>query len=196
MPPSLGAAFVIGSSQKHSLKRGDMKNNYPKSRTDEIVVQELNGEILVYDLRDNRAMALNETSSAVWRACDGSNSVADIAKKLGSEDIVWLALAELKKEKLIDNIPAAPAELEGLSRRDVIKKVGLGSMIALPIIAGLIAPTAANAASSCVAGGGCTCNAASGGRQGQVCTPSVPCADGSCVCRWSNSGNATGVCGP
>jgi hypothetical protein len=173
-----------------------MKHNYPKSRTDEIVVQEMNGEILVYDLRDNRAMCLNETSSAVWKACDGSNSVADIAARVGNEDIVWLALAELKKEKLIDSMPGTPADFEGLSRREVIKKIGLGSMIALPIIAGLVAPTAANAASSCVAGGACTCNSASAGRQGQACTTSVPCADTNCVCRFANNGNATGVCGP
>src|SRR6476619_4393607 len=150
-----------------------MKHNYPKSRTDEIVVQELNGEVLVYDLRDNRAMCLNETSSAVWRACDGSNSVADIAARVGNEDIVWLALSELKKEKLIDSVPATPERFDGLSRRDVIKRIGLGTMIALPLVAGLVAPTAAHAASTCVAGTTtCTCTGTNTG-QGPPCTPTA-----------------------
>lgn len=171
-----------------------MKHNYPKSRTDEIVVQELNGEILVYDLRDNRALCLNETSSAVWRACDGSNSVADIAARVGNEDIVWLALSELKKEKLIDSIPVTPSQLEGMSRRDVIKKIGVGSMIALPLIAGLVAPTAAHAASTCVVGTGtCTCTGPNTG-SGTVCTPSATTCTTGCVCRFANSGNNNGVC--
>ncbi|MEP7213677.1 MAG: PqqD family protein [Acidobacteriota bacterium] len=173
-----------------------MKQNYPKSRTDEIVVQELNGEILVYDLRDNRAMCLNETSSAVWRACDGSNSVADIASRVGNEDIVWLALAELKKEKLIDGVPSTPEKFDGLSRRDVIKKIGLGSMIALPVIAGLVAPTAAHAASTCVVGAGtCMCAGPNTG-VGNACTATTTSCTTGCVCRFSNNGNNNGVCAP
>jgi len=131
-----------------------MKNNYPKSRTDEIVVQELNGEVLVYDLRENRAMALNETSSAVWKACDGSNSVEDIMKAVGNEDIVWLALAELKNEKLIDAVPERPAKFEGMSRREVLGKIAVGSMLALPVIASLAAPVSAQVTGSC--GGTCS----------------------------------------
>ncbi len=123
-----------------------MKNNNPLGRTKDIVVQELNGEILVYDLRDNRAMCLNETSSAVWKACDGSNTVADIVTKLGNEDIVWFALDQLKKEKLVDYTPETSV-FDGMSRRDVIKKIGLGTAVALPVIAGLVAPPATSAAS-------------------------------------------------
>ena len=158
-----------------------MNTNYPKCRTDEIVVQELNGEILIYDLRDNRAMCLNETSSAVWRACDGSNSVADIAKTVGNEDLVWLALTELKNERLV-NFDDAAVTFTGISRREVIKKIGLGTAVAIPLISSLVAPPAASAAScavvSCNGNGQCngqpvgcrTCNdLPSGG--GRVCGP-------------------------
>jgi len=134
-----------------------MKKNYPKSRTDQIVVQELNGEILIYDLRDNRAMCLNEMSSAVWQACDGSNSVADIAKKVGNEDIVWLALAQLKEEKLIDAVPALSEKFDGQSsRREAVRKIALGSMLALPVIATLVAPPPAAAQSVSCAVVACT----------------------------------------
>ena len=75
-----------------------MGSSKPVSRKNDLVVQEHDGEILIYDLTHNRALCLNETSARVWRACDGINSVEDISKAVGSEDLVWLALAELKKE--------------------------------------------------------------------------------------------------
>lgn len=131
-----------------------MKNKYPVSRKDNLVVQEANGELLIYDLNDNKAYCLNETSSLIWNLCDGKSSISDISRSLGKqlnasvdEGLVWLALEQMKKEKLIQNEVTAPAQYAGLSRREVIKKVGLGSMIALPIISSLIAPTGAEAAS-------------------------------------------------
>lgn len=135
-----------------------MKNQKnPLSRKEDIVVQELDGEVLIYDLKDNKAFCLNETSALVWQMCDGENSISEISKGLSkklnspaNEDLVWLALDQLKKEKLIENEVETPASFAGMNRRDVIKKVGLASMIALPVVAGLVAPTAANAASVCV----------------------------------------------
>ncbi len=104
-----------------------MSNNKPVGRKEDIIVQDLDNEVLIYDLNDNRAMCLNETSAAVWRACDGRNSVADIVKSVGNDDVVWLALAELKKEKLIDYHVETPAKFDGLSRREVIKTIGISS---------------------------------------------------------------------
>jgi hypothetical protein len=72
----------------------------PLSRSQDLVVQELNGELLIYDLRDHRAFALNETSTFVWKACNGETSVEEMGSKLGNEDLVWLALDQLKNEKL------------------------------------------------------------------------------------------------
>ena len=42
--------------------------NNPRRRKDEIIVQELNGEVLIYDLKSNKAICLNEVSSLVWDA--------------------------------------------------------------------------------------------------------------------------------
>src|SRR3982750_1614851 len=119
-----------------------MGSKKPLSRKNDLVIQEHDGEILIYDLTDNRALCLNETSARVWRACDGTNSVEDISRLVGNEDLVWLALAELKKEKLVDHGPAMPEKFGGMSRRQVIRKIGVGSMIALPVIASLVAPMA------------------------------------------------------
>lgn len=92
--------------------------------------------------------------------CDGSKSVGEIseglAKKLdapANEDLVWLAIDQLKKEKLIANGQDLLNNFEGMNRREVIKKIGLASMIALPIVAGMVAPTPAMAASGGIAPG-------------------------------------------
>ena len=153
-------------------------DNRPISRKDDLVVQELNGEVLIYDLRENKAFCLNETSALVWQACDGNRTAGDIGKQLGNEDMVWLALDDLKREKLVEHELATPAKYNGMSRRQVISKIAMGSMLALPVIASLTAPAAAQTG-SCI------------GMCGQtlIC-PSVP----GCMCS-NNSSTNNGTCG-
>lgn len=135
----------------------------PTARQTEVVVQDLKGEVLIYDLKINKAYCLNETSALVYNLCDGNHSVSEIresiARKLKqpvTEDFVWLAIDQLKEDNLLENASEIEVKLKGLSRREAIRKVGLASMIALPLITSLIAPTAAMAASagSCVNPGG------------------------------------------
>src|SRR3954463_4444833 len=155
-----------------------MGTKKPVSRKDEIVVQEIDGEVLIYDLKDNRALCLNETSAMVWRACDGTKSVDDIGKIVGDEDVVWLALEQLKSEQLIDSTPTVSSKFDGLGRREVIKKIGLGAMVALPVVASLVAPTALHAASACVTvTGGCTCSSPTNTPTpaGSPCTAATAC---------------------
>jgi len=142
-----------------------MKREFaPKSRKENLVVQELDGEVLIYDLQTDKAFCLNITSALIWQACDGTRNVAEISRWVGeklntanSEDLVWLALDQLKKEKLIENDEDISNYFEGVSRREVIKKIGLSSMIALPIVSSLVAPMAASAASICGANNGLAC---------------------------------------
>lgn len=134
-----------------------MKKEFtPKSRKDNLVVQEIDGEVLIYDLQNDKALCLNLTSALVWQACDGSKNVAEISEWVGeklnsanNEDLVWLALDQLKKEKLIENGAELNSHFEGLSRREVVKKIGLSSMIAIPVVASLVAPVAAATSSIC-----------------------------------------------
>lgn len=148
-----------------------MKSQKPLCRKDNIVVQELEGEVLVYDLSDNRAVCLNETSALIWQACDGDKTPAEISqfisKKLNApanEDLVWLALDQLKKENLIENGDALPTHFAGMSRREAIKKVGLSSLIALPVIMAVTSPAAAAAGSICGAAylNACVCDLGGG----------------------------------
>ena len=129
-----------------------MKKSLPLNRQEGLVVQELNGEVLIYDIKENKALCLNETSALVWRLCDGENSVTDISQSIGKqlnspadEDLVWLALDQLKKENLIANFEEVVPNYNGLSRREVIKKVGLSTMLAIPVILSLDASALAGA---------------------------------------------------
>jgi hypothetical protein len=124
----------------------------PKSRQSDLVIQELDHEVLVYDLNTHRAFCLNEPSALVWQACDGKTSVSEIAQAVSSklrleinEDFVWLALDGLKKEQLISNGDEITSPFSGISRREVIKKIGFTSLVALPVVSSLVAPSAIHA---------------------------------------------------
>ncbi|MBK7705313.1 MAG: PqqD family protein [Acidobacteria bacterium] len=177
------------------------KNSTPKSRHDELVVQEVDGELLIYDLRNDKAFCLNPTSALVWQACDGKRSVAEInayvSEKLNAEsneDLVWLAIDQLKKEKLFDNGPEVKDYFEGMSRREVIKKVGLASAVMLPIVASLVAPMAIHAASGCLTGTPCACPG--GTPMGSTC-PQPTCNSSPafmCLCSANPPGPANRTC--
>ncbi len=133
------------------------KNDYPAARTKDIVVQELGDETLVYDLKINKAVCLNKTSAMVWQHCNGKNDVFAISsilsvqmKSLVSEELVEFALYQLHNEKLLENQLEFNGRFRTQSRREVIKKIGLSSAVALPLIGSIVAPTAGQAQSGCL----------------------------------------------
>lgn len=118
----------------------------PKARTENLLEQNLKNETLIYDLVTDKAFNLNETSSAVYKACGQNKTFADLKRESKfTDDFIFLALDELKRNNLLAESFDSP--FANTSRREVIKKVGLASMFALPLIAGLVAPRAVNAAS-------------------------------------------------
>lgn len=151
------------------------------TRKDGVVTQEVDKEILVYDLGKNKAYCLNETSAIVYQMCDGERSVSEITEKVSSklrkpvsEDLVWLAIDQLQKEQLVDTGVVAGERFVGLDRREVLRKIGLASIVALPLITGVIAPPAAHAASGCTPAA-CACS-------GPDNTTITSCAPGVGVC--------------
>lgn len=185
----------------------------PTSRKANIVVQDLENEILIYDLTINKAYCLNETSALVFQLCDGTNSVAEISdlmsiklKTLVSEDLVQFALEGLRKDNLLENGELLPNYFAGLNRREIVKKIGFASMVALPIVASIIAPTAVNAAScvlsnmtlACTTSGECCDN---GLCVGSPMTCACVCVNpGDCItqtsCPSTVNCNAMGQCAP
>jgi len=122
-------------------------SQFPVARKSGLVIQEVPDELLVYDLDNNKAHCLNKTAALVWKSCDGSNSVADIARIIekqaaadAPDDLVWLAIDQLSENNLLEKELRANF---GTSRREAIKKIGMATMIGLPIIASLVSPGSA-----------------------------------------------------
>lgn len=165
------------------------KNNNPKGRESELVVQEVKDEVLIYDLQANKAYVLNPTSAMIWNLCDGSNSVSEISKQISmkmkqpvNNDLIWLALDQFKKDNLLADSADMVIEFNGLSRREAIRKAGVASMVALPVILSLVAPTAAMAQSVAALSANC-----------QTCTANADCASGRCLRNASGGSNLCAV---
>lgn len=121
----------------------------PKARTENLLEQNFKDETLIYDLTINKAFNLNETSTIVYKACGQNKTFDELRRKHKfTDDFIYLALDELKRSNLLAGVYDSP--FASTNRRDVIKKIGLASMMVLPIITGLVAPKAINAASGVV----------------------------------------------
>jgi hypothetical protein len=130
-------------------------SQFPTARKSGLVIQEVPDEILIFDVESNKAHCLNLTAATVWKSCDGQTSIQEIAsileKQSGkdvSDDLVWLAIDQLNENSLLES--KVTPKFVGQSRREVIKKIGLASMIAIPVVASLVAPRSAMANVSCV----------------------------------------------
>ena len=128
----------------------------PKARHENLVVQELGDETVVYDEKRNHVHRLNRTSALVWKNCDGRKTVADLSEVLRvemgasvTEEIVWLALDQLEKERLLEEKLVRPEDVKNITRRQMLKKAALvgGMTLLLPVVQSIIAPTPAMAMS-------------------------------------------------
>jgi hypothetical protein len=157
----------------------------PKARKDRLIIKELPDETLVYDQETDRAHCLNDTATIVWKNCDGRNSIAEITESLqnhagavADESIVWLALEQLEKFKLLE---APSNRFNGISRRKVIRSLGVAA-VATPIVASIIVPLSVDA-QSMISPTGCA------GSNPSSC-PALPCTGGgtcqkitgNCIC--------------
>lgn len=115
----------------------------------DLLLRELSDEVILYDKTTHRAHCLNHSAAAVWKLCDGNNRVADIARllELESVEVVWTALHELNKAGLLQNqIPPSIAN-NMLSRRELVKHMGVGTALAIPITRSILVPRATAAVS-------------------------------------------------
>jgi hypothetical protein len=170
----------------------------PLARADGVLVRELAGEAVVYDLHRNQAHCLNLTAAVVFRHCDGRRSVEEIAAQLHDElglpadaSLVRMALERLDQARLLEWSPVEPPEP---SRREVVRRLGLGLSVLLPAVTSILVPAPAEAAVTCVVATSCA------GNPGSACYVSSSFAcDGSCTCQVGTcSGNCCdslgGVC--
>ena len=146
----------------------------PAAREARLLVRELAEEVLVYDEEGHRAHCLNRTAALVWKSCDGRTPVARIAERVGAqlsarvtEDVVWLALEQLSEFDLLAKGAARKADPSNLiSRRKMLRRLGVAAAVSLPLITSVVSPTAAEAQSPC---------------NEENCPPPQCCSGGVCV---------------
>lgn len=144
---------------------GTLRQVTPHAREEGLVVQEMPGELLVYDLNRHKAHCLNQQAAFIWKQCDGATSVTEIAARLGrefnaasSEETVWLALDQFNKTNLLRGRVTRASNGRRVSRREMIRKAGLTAAVGIPLVTSLLAPKAMAQASCVPRGGGCTTN--------------------------------------
>jgi hypothetical protein len=131
-----------------SDRKGDkaaMRMSAPMSRKEDLVVEDLADEVLIYDQRTDQAHCLNREAAMVWRVCDGRTSREKLSADLGLDpSAVARAIDELDACGLLESAPAS-----GITRREAtlrMAKAG-GVAAAAPLIYSIMAPTPALAAS-------------------------------------------------
>jgi len=160
----------------------------PTARDEQLLIQELQDETLVYDLTSKKAHCLNPTAALIWRHCDGKTTVPALARLLRETlnlpedaDIVWKALLQLDKARLLREPVVPPGEVHRFSRRDLARKLGAAAILA-PVVLSILAPTAAAAGSGAPCGHGpsnCGCDsgfycASTNGQQNGPCGTCKP----------------------
>ena len=125
-----------------------MKQNIPLARKESLVIKELPDETLVYDMKRDKAHCLNSTAALVWKNCDGQRTPIQLRELLERDagspvaiEMVWLALDQLENFQLIDDGARKHFYLTGMSRRNLVKRIGF-AVLALPVIFSITAPPA------------------------------------------------------
>lgn len=139
---------------------------HPVARTESLVVTEVGGDTLVYDLLTHRAHSLDAEAARVWRLCDGTRDVAALAAALGAtsgatsggtaeavtrEDVVRFALRQLEEVGLARDVPPPAQAATRLSRRELLGRLAQAGVatLAIPTVLSVVAPTTLYALSSC-----------------------------------------------
>ena len=100
-----------------------MSAECPLARSEGLITEELDGELLVYDSELNLAHALIAEAAARWQACDGGTDTHTLAARCHvSQEHVRVTLARLGELALL---VVAQGEQDGDTRRDALRKITL-----------------------------------------------------------------------
>jgi hypothetical protein len=126
----------------------------PFARSEDLVIEEFDDELLIYDRRNTRAHCLGATAVRVWQACDGKTDIDGLADALDlSRDTVLHALSELEACELLDlpelQVIGGNGNGNGVTRRDFAwKSAKVGAAAAsVPLVYSIAVPTALAASS-------------------------------------------------
>jgi hypothetical protein len=127
----------------------------PLARKDDLVVETILNECVVYDSNNKRAHSLNSTVAWIWRHCDGLTDQQEMANQFGREfaceeslDLILSGIQQLQAADLLVSMPQDAASTMTAARPTMTRRsvVAAGSALA-PIIASVLVPDAAAAKS-------------------------------------------------
>ena len=122
-----------------------------------MLVQNIGQETLVYSEALHQAFCLNPIAAQVWGLLDGIRTPDEIAAAVTAtlcmpvtEQVVLLAISELQRDGLVMAQETSAGALVAPSRRDMMRQMGVGALLTLPVVATIMAPTAAQAYTGCL----------------------------------------------
>ena len=134
-----------------------------------LIVKQIGAEWVLYDEQTSTAHCLNGVAAEIWTACEEETSGTDIKVALRFErpdvrdEDILASLNEMLKLGILEE--STSSEAVSVSRRELVRKLGLTAAIALPIaITSVLVPPAA-ATASC-------------GHLGALCSGTKPCCPG------------------
>ena len=143
----------------------ELTTKLPLARSEGLIIEKLENELLVYDLKREKSHCLNRTAVLIWKHCDGETDVAKMTRILNenlnapiSEQAIWLGLKQLAGAHLLQERLNAPAQIAKVSRRALIRRAGLTAAVTLPLIMTITAPTAKAQATCLPRDAACTAN--------------------------------------
>jgi hypothetical protein len=159
----------------------------PLARTEDLVQSEMDGEVLVYDTRTGACSCLSESAASLFERCDGTRTIDRLAGELDlAPEAVRFGLLDLDRNGLLAAPVPGSDRVGALTRRDFAKRFGVAAAVALPIVTGVVVPTAAGATSHFI-----ICNPASqmnNAQSGCPCMFNADCVPG---CNCNPQGTAT-----
>jgi len=166
----------------------------PKSKRAGLLVQNTDGEAVVYHQPSHRVHRLSRSAVLVWERCDGNTTVRqasdELSRLLGrpvQDEVVEFAVENLARAGLVETPAPMPP-----SRRSMLKSLGWTGAAAamLPLVTTVLSPQPASAASVAAD----PCSVATGKPAGCPCIfkgPQNQCANGLVCVLSQNETDAT-----
>jgi hypothetical protein len=130
----------------------DTRSSYvlPAARQGGLVVSEIDGQLVVYDLDSHHIHRLNGVSSAIWTALDGNRTVEDVAARASARAGIKIddaAVQEALNGLSAANLLAGTVATERRGSRRFSRRAAVAGAVAIPAIVSMTATTAAGTTS-------------------------------------------------
>ena len=126
----------------------------PLVRTNQLICEEVSGELVVYDSLQKKAHHLNSTLTWIWHRCDGDTPMEALAAAFEQQfnvtnglHVLSMGLEQLNANGLLENQididEVIAAQKNAVSRRAVV----VGGSVLMPLVVSILAPTPGTAKS-------------------------------------------------